>query len=81
MLYKYYKFKNGDMRTFNGASEGYADSDQIDSWAKAQMDWAVYRGVLTGKGSGDKSQIKLSPRASASRAECAAMIKILSDLR
>ena len=65
------------MYTFEGASDGFADSDKIDSWAKAQMDWAVHRGVLNGSGSGDKSQKKLGPRDKASRAQCATMISAI----
>lgn len=74
MLYKYCKYKNYDMYTFKGASDGFADSDKISTWAKDQMDWAVHRKIISGKGGN-----RLDPQGKATRAECAQMIgKILN---
>lgn len=79
MLYKYTKYKNYDMYSFEGASDGFADSDQIAPYAKQAMDWAVHRGIMKGKGTGDdKSQLRLDPKGNATRVECASIFsKIL----
>ena len=38
------------------------------------MDWAVTQGILSGKGSGSKAQMRLDPKGKATRAEFATMI-------
>ena len=76
MLYKYTAYKNYEMYSFEGASDGFEDSDQIAPYAKKAMDWAVHRGIVSGSIVGDKKY--LNPRGNATRAECASMFsKIL----
>ena len=79
MLYKYTKYKGYEMYSFEGASDGFTDSDQIAPYAKQAMDWAVHRGIMKGKGTGDdKSQLRLDPKGNATRVECASIFsKIL----
>ena len=74
MLYKYAQVKNIKTKKTAGASNGYSDSAKISSYAKDAMDWAVTQGVLSGKGSGSKSQMRLDPQGKATRAEFAAMM-------
>ena len=74
MLYKYAQVKKIKTKKTAGASNGYSDSGKISSYAKDAMDWAVTQGVLSGKGSGSKSQMRLDPQGKATRAEFAAMM-------
>ncbi len=74
MLYKYAQLKKIKTKKTTGASNGYADSGKISPYAKDAMDWAVTQGVLSGKGSGSKSQMRLDPQGKATRAEFAAMM-------
>ena len=74
MLYGYAKMKNIKTNVTAGASNGYADTKDISSYAKTAMDWAVTQGILSGKGSGSKAQMRLDPKGKATRAEFATMI-------
>lgn len=47
-------------------TDGFADADEIHSWAKEGIDWAVYNGLLTGVGNGE-----LDPTGTATRAQAA----------
>ena len=69
ILYRYAQFKiistdeTGDLSQFT-------DSDSISEWAKNSVDWAIGKGLLTGKGNGI-----LDPTGNATRAEVAAMLQ------
>jgi len=72
MFYAYAKAKGYDLST-NGASlDRFADPDKVSSWAVEAMKWATSKGVISGTGDAIP---KLNPKGSATRAECAAMIK------
>ena len=52
----------------------FTDSDSIAPWAESALDWAIYRGVITGT-----SQTTVSPTATATRAEAAALFVRYSE--
>jgi hypothetical protein len=74
MLYKYAQMKKIKTGKTAGASNGYSDSTKISAYAKDAMDWAVTQGILSGKGTGNKSQMRLDPTGKATRAEFATML-------
>ncbi|MBQ4602188.1 MAG: S-layer homology domain-containing protein, partial [Clostridia bacterium] len=45
-------------------ADGFADSAKIGDWAREDVEWAVYNGVITGVGND-----KLDPRGTATRAQ------------
>lgn len=51
------------------ALTGFADADRISGYASGAMQWAVERGIISGKGNG-----VLDPTGNATRAEVAAML-------
>ena len=77
MLYKYAKLKGYTLAANAGEIDKYADGSKVSGYAKTAMDWAVTNGVLGGKGvKGEPlSKFKLDPAGTATRAECAAMLK------
>ena len=77
MLYKYAKLKGYTLAANAGEIDKYADGSKVSGYAKTAMDWAVTNGVLSGKGvKGEPlSKFKLDPAGTATRAECAAMLK------
>ncbi len=75
MLYSYCKMLGYDNQSDTEALEGFADVDQISSWALPAMQWATYQGIM--KGSNEITP-RLNPQGKATRAECAAMIKNLN---
>ena len=77
MLYKYAKLKNVPISINDGEIFKYADGNKVSGYAREAMNWAVTNGVLSGKGvKGDPlSKFKLDPAGTATRAECAAMLK------
>lgn len=77
MLYKYAKMKGLSTTAPNGEINKYADGGKVSGYAQTAMNWAVSKGVLSGKGvSGQPlSTFKLDPAGTATRAECAAMLK------
>lgn len=50
---------------------GYADNNDISSWARTAMEWAVAEGVISGQGS--NGVVKVAPKANAMRSEVATM--------
>jgi hypothetical protein len=52
-----------------GNLDDFKDTDQISSWADTALQWAVARGILSGKEGG-----RLDPQAQASRAEVATIL-------
>ena len=77
MLYKYAALKGLDLTAPTGEINKYADGDKVSGYAKTAMNWAVKNGVLSGKGAAgaDISTFHLDPTGTATRAECAAMLK------
>ena len=77
MLYKYAKLKGADLTATAGKSGQYADGSKVSGYARQAMDWAVTQGVMSGKGASGApaSQLRLDPAGTATRAECAAMLK------
>ena len=77
MLYKYATIKNLDMTAPTGEINKYADGSKVSGYAQTAMNWAVKNGVLSGKGEAGKplSTFRLDPTGTATRAECAAMLK------
>jgi hypothetical protein len=51
----------------------YKDADKVDSWALFAVKWAVYNGIISGKGN-DTEGYRLDPTGKATRIECAAML-------
>jgi len=73
MFYKYAKYKgyNVDVVSESGKRvSDFPDSDKVSNWAENPLNWALSRGIMSGKGSG-----KLDPKGSATRAECATMLR------
>ena len=71
VLYNYCKARGYDVETDEDLS-AYTDSGDTSRWAKTAMSWAVRRGLISGTGGG-----RLSPKASATRAQVAAVIALL----
>lgn len=81
MLYKYAQLKNCSMAANVGVINQYADGNKVAGYARTAMDWAVTNGILSGKGETGKplSTFRLDPAGTATRAECAAMLKNFMD--
>ena len=78
MLYKYAGLNNYNLNSDQGVIEQFADGAKVSTWAQEALDWAVTQGIMSGKGTGgDLSTYKLDPQGSATRAECAAMMRML----
>ena len=77
MLYKYATVKVFNTSKIEGEIFKYADGNKVASYARTAMDWAVTNGILSGKGvKGEPlNTFKLDPAGTATRAECAAMLK------
>lgn len=69
ILYKYAaNYKKYEVEV--GATlEGYTDVSSISSWATKNIEWAIWCGVMKGKGT------QIAPRDYATRAECATMLR------
>ena len=69
----FYRLINGDVNgDLTGALDGFSDAASVSSWAEAAMDWAVDKGLLTGKPGN-----LLDPQGSVTRAEAATLIQRL----
>lgn len=70
MLYRY----AGEL---DGAADlsAYADAGSVSAYAEKAVQWCVKNGILTGKTSSS-----LAPKATATRAECAAMLQRFASL-
>ena len=77
MLYKYASLKGYDLTATEGKINEYADGNLVSVYAKEAMNWAVTNGILNGKGTSGKplSTFRLDPTGTATRAECATMLK------
>ncbi len=83
MLYSYAQFKGYDMSYNENAISSYADSAKVSKWAQPAMNWAISKGIMSGKGNAgaDLSTYRLDPLGTATRAECASMINKFSELK
>lgn len=69
ILFRYSGSQSGAETMFTAAYDSqFTDSDAIAPWAKSAMYWAIYNGVVNGT-----SQTTVSPTATATRAEVAAI--------
>lgn len=69
IIYNYAKYKGYDITT-NTNVLSFSDTGSISSWAKDAMSFVVENGIMTGKDNN-----KLDPKATATRAEVAAIIQ------
>lgn len=69
IIYNYAKYKGYDVTT-NTNVLSFSDTGSISSWAKDAMSFVVENGIMTGKDNN-----KLDPKATATRAEVAAIIQ------
>ena len=69
MLYRYAQY-SGEAVEMDRSLADFNDADQISTWAKDAMRWAVSSGIITGK-----PGKRLDPRGTATRAEIAAMLR------
>ena len=56
---------------------GYADANEISSWARSATEWAVSAGLLAGHSS--NGTMYLSPSDSVTRAEFCAVLRTLCE--
>lgn len=77
MLYKYARMRGYDLSASGGEINKYADGNKVAGYAKTAMDWAITKGIMSGKGKKgeDISTYRLDPAGTATRGECAAMLK------
>ncbi len=77
MLYKYAAQMGYSLDAEEGKIHQFADGDKVAGYAAGAMDWAVTNGILSGKGAAgaDISTFRLDPTGTATRAECAAMLR------
>ena len=68
ILYRYAVYRGMTAVTLEENLGGFADADQISSYAIPAMNWAVGKGLINGSGS------TLAPKAQATRAQVAAII-------
>lgn len=52
----------------SGSPVGFADSDEVSSWAADAMSWAIENGIISGEGN------NLNPKGYATRAQVATML-------
>ena len=55
----------------------FSDEEQVSGYARDAVKWAVFNGLIQGSAGSDG--VKLLPRASATRAQCAAIIQRFMD--
>ena len=70
MLYRYAGEPDG-----TADLSAYTDAGSVSSYAEKAVQWCVKNGILTGK-----TSTTLAPRATATRAECAAMLQRFANL-
>ena len=70
MLYRYAGEPDG-----TADLSAYADAGSVSAYAEKAVQWCVKNGILTGKTSST-----LAPKATATRAECAAMLQRFASL-
>ena len=68
MLFRFAQYQSRDIRA-RGDLNAYQDGSSVQAWAKEAMQWAVAKGLISGK-----SGARLDPSGSATRAEAAAVL-------
>ena len=68
MLFRFAQYQSRDIQG-RGDLNAYQDGSSVQSWAKEAMQWAVAKGLISGK-----SGARLDPSGSATRAEAAAVL-------
>lgn len=76
MFYKYAIFKGYDVSVKEGGKtlSDFTDANKVSSWAKNAIEWAVSRGIISGKGSAETGY-KIDPQGKATRVETAAILR------
>ena len=74
LLYRYAKTTGMDIKA-NGSLSGFSDRDEVSDFATEAMTWAVSNGIVSGS-----TDAKLNPKATATRAEVAAILVRFIDL-
>ncbi len=69
MIYNFARYKGLDMKSSKDIS-GYSDYAKITPYARVTLQWAVEKGLMSGKLNGTK----LDPLGTATRAECSKML-------
>ena len=73
-LYNYTQKKFGTLDDEDWVElSAYPDGNQVSSWARSAMRWAVYNGLISGV-PGDGEWLYLKPKKTASRAEVAVIV-------
>ena len=67
-LYRYAQYAGLDLTVDSDAVSNYGDFENVSSWAKEAMAWAVSNGIINGTGVG------LEPQATATRAQVAQIV-------
>ena len=73
MFYSYAAYKGYDTSIVPGQGKrisDFSDGSLVSSWAETALNWALSHGVMSGKGNN-----KLDPKGSATRVECATMLR------
>lgn len=70
MLYRYQGYKKGETGTDKDVLGSFSDGDRVASWAVEGMEWAVAKGLITGRDTG-----ALDPTGTATRAEVATILQ------
>ena len=69
MLRNYAKYKGKNVSKTADISK-YKDSERTSGYAKTSVQWAIAKGIISGKDNGTR----IDPQGTASRAEAASMI-------
>ena len=70
MIYRYAQYK-GVKTSDQKSLETYVDESQVSGYARVAMQWAVAKGIISGRG----DTKRLDPKGEATRVECAAIIQ------
>ena len=82
ILYDYAQFKKYDVTLAEGEEspiEKYSDKADVEEWAVKAVEWAVQKGLISGKKLNDETVI-LAPKDTATRAEAAQIIMKFKEL-
>lgn len=67
--YKHYRVDDADAN----ATDKFTDKGDVSAWARDAVNWAITKGLLSGIKTGNT--VRLEPRGTATRAQCAQIIK------
>ena len=73
ILYRYAGYKKKDLTTTANLT-GFADSNQVASWAQEAVKWAVGKGIISGNENKQTGVKTIDPKQNATRAQVATMI-------